>query len=135
MTEYRDVDATTGGEKNVKIVRHDLVPVEILHEDAILYAVGAAKYSDDNWRKGYKFSSSYAAMRRHMDLWWAGQDIDIETGTHHLINARWHAATLRANSRAIDDGELPGLLDDRPRSVDLEQITDDCVHSRVITNV
>jgi hypothetical protein len=91
--EVRTVSAT-GGEKGTKLARFDLIPVEALTELANHYGRGAKKYDDDNWRRGYEWKKSYAAMQRHANAFWGGEDIDEETGTPHIIAVAWHAFTL-----------------------------------------
>jgi hypothetical protein len=92
--EVRVVDPTTGGAKGQKIERFDLIPFEALTELATIYGIGAKKYSDDNWRKGYAWRLSLGAMFRHLALWVLGQSYDAETGRHHLMHAAWHCFTL-----------------------------------------
>jgi hypothetical protein len=91
--EVRTVSAT-GGEKGTKIERYDLIPVEFLRTLARHYGVGAQKYDDNNWRRGYEWSKSMAALMRHFEAFRGGEDIDAETGTPHIIAVAWHAATL-----------------------------------------
>lgn len=86
--------SSTGGEKGVKEARYDLIPVEALEKLAILYGRGAAKYEDNNWRKGYDWSKSYAALQRHANAFWRGEDIDEEMGLPHLAAVAFHAFTL-----------------------------------------
>lgn len=86
--------SSTGGEKGVKEARYDLIPVEALEKLAILYGRGAAKYEDHNWRKGYDWSKSYAALQRHANSFWRGEDIDEEMGLPHLAAVAFHAFTL-----------------------------------------
>lgn len=91
--EIRTV-SPTGGEKGVKPERFDLLPVEALSSIARLYGVGAKKYASHNWRRGYDWSKSYAAMMRHANLFWSGEDIDPETGEPHMAAVAFHAMTL-----------------------------------------
>lgn len=93
MTEVRSV-SSTGGEKGTKDERHDLIPVEALATVARHYGAGARKYSAHNWRKGYEWSKSYAAMQRHANAFWAGEDIDEETGSPHMAAVAFHALAL-----------------------------------------
>lgn len=93
MTEVRTT-SSTGGEKGVKEARFDLIPVKALETVATLYGRGAKKYSEHNWRKGYEWSKSYAAMQRHLNAFWNGEDIDPEMGLPHLACAIFHAMTL-----------------------------------------
>lgn len=92
-TEVR-IMSETGGQKGQKIERFDLIPIKPLTGLARVYGKGAAKYADDNYRKGYAWRLSFGAMLRHINLWAAGQSYDEETGEHHLLHAAWHCFTL-----------------------------------------
>jgi hypothetical protein len=92
--EVRMVDPTTGGEKGAKLQRFSLIPVEFLWELASHFGVGAKKYADRNWERGYKWSLSYDALQRHIHQWASGERHDPETGGHHLICAAWHCCAL-----------------------------------------
>jgi hypothetical protein len=85
--EVRVVDPETGGEKGMKPVRHSLIPVKALNVIARVYHYGASKYAAHNWRKGYDWSLSYDACRRHLDAFWDGEDLDPESGLPHLAHA------------------------------------------------
>ncbi|ASR86796.1 hypothetical protein SEA_FINDLEY_56 [Mycobacterium phage Findley] len=74
--------------------RYDRIPAEPLRMLAEHYGRGARKYADDNWRRGYDWRLSFAALNRHLWQWWAGEEIDAETGSPHLIAVAWHAFTL-----------------------------------------
>lgn len=92
--EVRMVDPKTGAEKGGKLERHDLIPAASLRRLATHYGVGAQKYAENNWRKGYAWSWSFAAMMRHAWAFWNGEDIDEETGTRHIVSAMWHCLVL-----------------------------------------
>lgn len=91
--EVRTTSAT-GGQKGTKDERFDLIPAGALTTLARHYGIGARKYDDNQWRKGYEWSKSYAALQRHLNLWAGGQDIDEETGSPHLAAGAWHCFTL-----------------------------------------
>lgn len=110
MTETRITNQLTGGEKNTKAERWDLVPWPELNEVARLYAAGANKYEDRNWEKGYNVSLSYAALMRHLTLFWAREDVDAETNCHHLASVVFHALAMMR----FTGGSLPEELDNRP---------------------
>lgn len=61
---------------------------------ATVYGMGALKYDDNNWRKGYKWSLSYAAALRHLSAIERGEMMDPETKVPHYANVWWHCATL-----------------------------------------
>lgn len=52
--------------------RFDLIPTEGLRRLADLYARGAEKYGDDNWKKCQPLSRAYASLFRHMIQWREG---------------------------------------------------------------
>lgn len=87
------VDPVTGGEKEVNAIRMDLIPPLFLWELGRVYGIGANKYAAHNWRKGYAWSNSTAALKRHLERWLDGETHD-EAGFHHLSAVAWHAATL-----------------------------------------
>lgn len=93
MREVRTVSAT-GGEKGVKDVQLHALPRVAAEELGRVYAFGAAKYADYNFRKGYEWSKSWDAAMRHLLAFWDGEDLDPESGLPHLAHAMWHCASL-----------------------------------------
>lgn len=93
-TDEVRLTSPTGGQKGSKGARFDQIPPTVLWELAEHYGIGAAKYDDDNWRKGYDWRLSYAALQRHLNTFWAGEDLDPETGSKHVIAAAWHCFAL-----------------------------------------
>lgn len=91
--EVRSVSAT-GGEKGVKVQAYDRISAIGLTELAKLYGVGAGKYADHNFRRGYEWSKSYASLQRHANLFWSGEDIDQEMNIVHMSPVAWHAIAL-----------------------------------------
>lgn len=87
------VDPNTGAQKRQKPLRYDLIPVEAMAEVALLYGLGARLYAERNWEKGYKWSLSYAALRRHAELFWTGENWDADGG-HHLAAVVFHALAM-----------------------------------------
>lgn len=75
--------------------RVDLIPPDVLIELGNLYAMGAAKYADDNWKIGMEYKRVYAAMLRHAFKWWSGEEFDQTDGQHHLDSVIWCGVALR----------------------------------------
>jgi len=92
--EIMITDPNTGGVKGRKDERFDLFPWDALEEVARVYAVGARKYADDNWMRGYAWRLSFGALIRHVSHTMCGEDRDPETGCLHLAHAAWHCLTL-----------------------------------------
>ena len=121
MPETRTT-SSTGGQKGVKLERHDLIPQGPLQELAVHFGRGAMKYDEHQWRAGYEWSKSYSALARHLAAFWAGLDFDVcsnepenckhedsegnpfstglpdtcynHTGSHHMVCVAWHAFVI-----------------------------------------
>jgi hypothetical protein len=69
--------SSTGGQKGTKLARFDLIPAGPLRELAEHYGRGARKYANHQWRQGYEWSKSIAALARHFNDFMAGKDYDV----------------------------------------------------------
>lgn len=76
MSEVRST-SSTGGQKGVKLERFDLIPAGPLAELAAHYGRGALKYASHQWRQGYEWSKSIAAIGRHSNAFNGGEDYDV----------------------------------------------------------
>lgn len=86
-------DPQTGGKKGTSLVRFDLIPKRALEQVALVYGIGEKKYEANNWRKGYPWSLSIAALHRHLAKFENGTSLDSE-GFHHLAAVVFHALAL-----------------------------------------
>lgn len=76
---------------------------------AIAHYLGNIKYGAWNYRRmGARASVYKAALDRHMDAWWEGEDLDPVDGTPHLANA------LACINILIECSERGNMVDDRP---------------------
>jgi len=84
---------------------------------AMAFYEGGTKYGPYNWRvAGVRASTYKAAVERHLEKWWNGDDTDPTTHVHHLANAM-------AGLAIILDAEIQDkLTDDRPPKQDLEAL-------------
>ena len=122
MTDEVRQTSDSGASKGSKLERYDMIPADALELVAKHYGKGAEKYPPfdsgdgygvlDNYRRGYAWSLSFAAMMRHAWAFWRGEDIDQETDSPHLAAVVWHALTMLHWS--LND-ELKTKYDDRPR--------------------
>lgn len=87
--------------------RYDLIPVEPLRRLAELYARGARKYSDDNFKKGMPYRRVYASLFRHLMQWASG-----DAQEDHLAAVAWNAFALMFYEGEVAAGRLPKGLDD-----------------------
>lgn len=89
----------------------DLIPGPAEVQCALAFTDGALKYGPYNWRdsgKPVQARTYTSAARRHLKKWFDGEDIDPETGVHHLGHAMACCAIL------IDAQSCDQLADNRP---------------------
>jgi hypothetical protein len=91
--------------------RMDLLDAEWLIETAKVLTFGARKYAPNRWRDGIAQSRVFAALLRHLFAWLKGEDLDAETGLHHLAHASCELMFLTNNALVRPD------LDDRYKPV------------------
>jgi len=85
------------------------VPCGPLFELGLAMLEGGRKYGSHNYRSiGVRASVYYDAAMRHIMDWWEGQDIDPDSGEHHIIKAIATLFVLR------DSMWMHNMIDDRP---------------------
>ena len=94
-------------------VRTDLYPTASFLGTCRVLTHGAKKYAARNWEKGILYGRVYGALLRHLFAWWAGEDIDPESGEHHLDHAGCCIAFLQHYTK---HPAHYGSFDDRPRA-------------------
>lgn len=93
----------------IKKVPLSCVPTIPMLELGLAMMEGARKYGRHNYRAvGTRSSVYYDAIIRHLTAWWEGEDIDPESGVHHLMKA---AACIFVHRDSILMGNVE---DDRP---------------------
>ena len=86
---------------------------------AIAHFLGNVKYGAWNYRaKGARASVYRAALDRHVDAWWEGEELDPTDGTPHLANA------LACLNILIEAKEAGKLVDDRPPKSNYREVMD-----------
>ncbi|WP_430009865.1 dATP/dGTP diphosphohydrolase domain-containing protein [Methylophaga lonarensis] len=85
----RELAAERAGQKDdAGKLRFDLMPVDAERMVVQVLTFGAAKYGAENWREVADTDRRYyAACRRHLEAWRAGELLDAESGQHHLAHA------------------------------------------------
>lgn len=83
------------------------IPFPVLAEVALGMQEGGMKYGRHNYRdKGVATSTYIDAVFRHVTEYWEGEDIDEESGVHHLSKAISTLVVLRdaiLNDKCTDD--------------------------------
>lgn len=106
----KEVRERTGGTKYDKgKLRFDLVPARPHAEIARVFTIGANKYGDRNWEKGFDWSRIIAALERHLNRWKLGEETDPRDGQSHLSSIAWAAMVLMEYKFTHPE------LDDRPK--------------------
>lgn len=97
-------------------IKHDdgkadlsLVPLTALESEARAFGFGEKKYGRYNYTRGFDVSRLTSAALRHIYAYNNGEDIDPESGLHHLGHARACLAML------LHCRELGTLKDNRYR--------------------
>lgn len=85
-----------------------LVPMHLLEGMVKVLEFGAQKYDDHNWRKGMAYSKITNSLQRHLNAWNSGENIDPESGLHHVDHILCNAMFLSGAIR-----EFEGKHDDR----------------------
>jgi hypothetical protein len=69
-------------------LEYGLIPPKALEATVDVLTFGAQKYERDNWQKVPDSKRRYFdALQRHMWAWKQGEQIDPESGKHHLAHA------------------------------------------------
>jgi len=85
------------------------MPAPVLLECGLVKLHGDLKYGPYNWRHaGVRGSVYYDACMRHMMAFWEGEDLDPDSGIHHIAHAITGLSVLR------DSMIQGGWTDDRP---------------------
>lgn len=96
-----------------------LIPDAALVHAAMAFKDGAEKYGPFNWRETSVDVSTYvAAARRHLALYFNGQEFASDSGVHNLGGVIACCAIL------LDAAASGVLVDDRPPAQDLEALMD-----------
>lgn len=83
-----------------KVKGWHLLPWDTIAEEAEVYAYGAKKYEAHSWRKVENAVEEYtAAMFRHLQAHFRGEEIDPESGLRHLAHARWNLGAVMELTR------------------------------------
>ena len=109
MQDDKKKDSNPKDALGIKKVPLHAVPVKPLFEVGLAMMEGGRKYGTHNYRAiGVRVSTYYDAVMRHMMSWWEGEDIDPDSGVHHLVKAMACLFVVR------DGMHMENCIDDRP---------------------
>jgi hypothetical protein len=88
------VTSATGGQKGQKDMRLGGADPWAMDELARIYGFGEQKYDRFNYLKGYDWSLSIDALKRHLSAFERREDRDEESGLLHTAHVAWHGLAL-----------------------------------------
>lgn len=80
-----------GERKNEGKLRWSLVPQSSLIPMVRVLEFGADKYAPNNWKKGLPVLEICESLKRHLDAFMEGEDIDPESGLSHIGHIQCNA--------------------------------------------
>jgi len=96
----------SGARANLGKIDLTLVPMLLLGGVTRVFMGGCLKYKDWNWAKGMKWGSAMACTLRHLFKWWyLNEDIDPESGEHHLDHVLANVFMLKHYTKAYTEGD------------------------------
>lgn len=87
----------------------EALPSDVLLAVAGLFADSAEKHADSDLNAPRLWSSDYASLQRHLLAFWAGADVDADSGRSQALHIAARALMLAASVLRHPDH------DDRPR--------------------
>ena len=90
-------------------LEYGLLPPKALEETVKVLTFGAEKYEPDNWKFVPDSKRRYFdALQRHLWAWKQGEQIDPESGMHHLAHAMCCLMFLYEHDimYSLDNGEV-----------------------------
>jgi hypothetical protein len=100
----------------IRKLAFSVLPWRVLCRVALAMMEGAAKYGRHNYRAAGVRASVYfdAVVARHLTGWWEGEDIDPDSGLHHIDKAIAGLMVMRDSmleGNFADDRPPPGNVD------------------------
>lgn len=107
--DVNSAERGSGARANAGKVCFSLMPFHLLTGCTRVWMGGLLKYAPWNWAKGMKWSIPFDCIFRHLFKWWYfGEDIDPESGEHHLDHVLANVLMLKHYTLTYKEG------DDRP---------------------
>ena len=106
-----DVNSTaigSGARYNDHKPDFSMIPLWTLEGEARVWQYGSRKYNAWNWTKGMAWSVPFACAMRHLAAFQRGEELDQESGEHHLDHVMCNIRMLRYYVTEYPEG------DDRP---------------------
>lgn len=97
--------------------RYDLLGWRTIDDMARIMADGAAAHGDEGWKTLPNAKDRYfSAAMRHIVAWRNGENIDVDSGFHHLAHAICNLMFLLELTKGSDYTKLDELMSGWPKS-------------------
>lgn len=97
MTPHDPKESNPKAAVGVRKAALSVVPMDVVLEASLGMLEGAAKYGKANYlNSGAKASVYFDGTQRHLNQWWLGEDVDLDSGLHHISKAISSLMVLRA---------------------------------------
>lgn len=83
-----------GSRFNEGKLKWSLVPQSAFHPMVRVLEFGAQKYDAHNWKKGLPVVEICESLKRHLDAFMEGEDLDPESGISHVGHIQCNAMFL-----------------------------------------
>lgn len=101
-----EIKIGSGSRKNEGKTRHDLLEPYAIEQVAKVFSLGAVKYAPYDWLMGgMPYSKMLASLKRHINAFEMGEDLDPETGLHHMAHAAWNALGIVSYSKWFPEND------------------------------
>jgi len=81
------VSAPEGRKNDAEKNRLELISPDAEWGLGLVLTHGAEKYDEWNWAKGIKYSRILGAIKRHLNAWAGGEELDDDSGLPHVDHA------------------------------------------------
>jgi hypothetical protein len=96
----------SGARANKGKISLSLIPFHLLGGLSRVFMGGKLKYAEFNWAKGMPWNTCMDCTLRHLLKWWfMGEDIDEESGEHHLSHVLANILMLIHYTKAYPEGD------------------------------
>ena len=80
-----------GTRENSNKPKWSLLPQSTLIPMVDVLEFGANKYGPANWQKGLSIRETCESLKRHLDKFMEGENMDLESGLHHIGHIQCNA--------------------------------------------
>lgn len=107
-----------------------LIPPFVIEQLGKVLTFGACKYERNNYRKGMEWSKMMDSTMRHLNAFWAGEDLDPESGLPHLSHAMANISFMLEYTRIFPQGDdrIKKYLEMPTVGLDIDDVLADTVN-------